>query len=86
MPDTVSTTEKTATSPSSDVAPGEVFDIDPIWAKKVVRKIDKRILVCCMITYTLNFVDKTLVGYSAIFGIITSTVRPDFHSIFRQEN
>ncbi|RDW56661.1 hypothetical protein BP6252_14074 [Coleophoma cylindrospora] len=56
-----------------DVTAGEVHEIDPAMAKRIVRKIDKRILICCLITYTLNFIDKTLLGYSAIFGIIQST-------------
>lgn len=52
----------------------EVPQFDHATTKRIVRKIDKRILICCLITYTLNFVDKTLLGYSAIFGIIKSTV------------
>ena len=57
-----------------DVASGSVEDIDPVFAKRVLRKIDRRVLVCCLITYTFNFIDKTLLGYGAIFGIIKSTV------------
>lgn len=57
-----------------DVTLGEIHEVDPVSAKRILRKIDKRILICCLITYTLNFVDKTLLGYAAIFGIIKSTV------------
>lgn len=70
--------EKASIAPQSplatDVASGELHDVDPVWAKQVIRKIDKRIIVCCMITWTMNFIDKILLGQSAIFGIIQSTV------------
>jgi hypothetical protein len=69
-------TTASLTQSTGDVAFGEMHEeIDPVWAKKVIRKIDKRILLCCLITYTMNFVDKTLLGQSAIFGIIQSNVR-----------
>lgn len=58
---------------ATDVVAGEIHDVDPAWAKKVVRKIDKRIVLCCMMTFTMNFIDKILLGQSAIFGIREST-------------
>ena len=67
----------------TDVSQGEIHDVDPVWVKSVVRKIDKRIVICCLITYTLNFIDKTLLGYSAMFGNIKSTVRLPSLLIFK---
>jgi len=61
-------------SSATDVVHGEVTDVDPVKEKQLLLKVDRRILVCCLITYTLNFIDKTLLGYAAIFGIIQSTV------------
>ncbi|KAF8856110.1 MFS general substrate transporter [Acephala macrosclerotiorum] len=40
-------------------------------SKKVLRKIDLYILPFLCITYGLQFLDKTTLGYSSVFGIIT---------------
>ncbi len=74
--------EKSATVDSNAVVEESpaiiVGDVDPELAKRVLRKIDRRVLVCMLCTYTLNFIDKTLLGRSAIFGIITSTVSSSY--------
>jgi hypothetical protein len=38
-------------------------------ARRVVRKIDCRILLIMFITYNLNFMDKTILSSAAIFGL-----------------
>lgn len=40
-------------------------------SKRVLRKIDMYILPFLCITYGLQFLDKTTLGYSSVFGIIT---------------
>ncbi|KAL3418652.1 putative vitamin H transporter [Phlyctema vagabunda] len=44
--------------------------VDPVLSKKVLRKIDMYILPFLCITYGLQFLDKTSLGYSSVFGII----------------
>ncbi|KAI6086149.1 MFS general substrate transporter [Hypoxylon rubiginosum] len=48
--------------------------VDEETARKVRRKIDLRILPFLAITYALQFIDKTSLGYSSVYGII-----PDNH-------
>lgn len=38
-------------------------------AKRVIRKIDMRILVMMFVTYNLNFMDKTILSSAAVFGL-----------------
>jgi MFS family permease len=51
-------------------------EVDPEASKRVLRKIDMYILpfLCC--TYALQFIDKTSLGYSSVYGII-----PDNHLV-----
>ncbi|KAI5868268.1 major facilitator superfamily domain-containing protein [Durotheca rogersii] len=44
--------------------------VDDEASRKVRRKIDYRILPFMCITYALQFIDKTSLGYSSIYGII----------------
>ncbi|KAI4869612.1 MFS general substrate transporter [Hypoxylon rubiginosum] len=44
--------------------------VDEETARKVRRKIDRRILPFLCITYALQFIDKTSLGYSSVYGII----------------
>ncbi|KAI1846642.1 hypothetical protein JX266_007215 [Neoarthrinium moseri] len=44
--------------------------VDPDTSRLVRRKIDMRILPFLCITYALQFIDKTSLGYSSIYGII----------------
>ncbi|RDW84454.1 hypothetical protein BP6252_02044 [Coleophoma cylindrospora] len=50
--------------------------VDPVLSKKVLRKIDFYILPFLCVTYGLQFLDKTSLGYSSVFGII-----PDNHLV-----
>lgn len=44
--------------------------VDPEASRKVLRKIDMYILPFLCITYALQFIDKTSLGYSSVYGII----------------
>ncbi|OJD32040.1 mfs general substrate transporter [Diplodia corticola] len=44
--------------------------LDPEMSKKVLRKIDMYILPFLCITYALQFIDKTSLSYSSVYGII----------------
>ncbi|KAI1770287.1 MFS general substrate transporter [Hypoxylon cercidicola] len=44
--------------------------VDEETARKVRRKIDLRILPFLCITYALQFIDKTSLGYSSVYGLI----------------
>ncbi|KAK0622127.1 putative transporter [Lasiodiplodia hormozganensis] len=44
--------------------------LDPELSKRVLRKIDMYILPFLCITYALQFIDKTSLGYSSVYGII----------------
>jgi MFS family permease len=39
-------------------------------AKRVLRKIDMRILAIMFVTYNLNFMDKTILSSASVFGLI----------------
>jgi MFS family permease len=47
--------------------------LDPVLAKKLLRKIDKNLLPLMMVLYMMQFVDKTTLGSSSILGIKTDT-------------
>lgn len=66
------TSETMAVEPLSDVAEMEVQDVSPYTkalAKRVLRKIDFRILAIMFVTYNLNFMDKTILSSAAVFGL-----------------
>lgn len=44
--------------------------VDPAASKRVLRKIDLHILPFLCITYALQFIDKTSLAYSSVYGII----------------
>lgn len=65
---------------SETVTPGDQHDdlntpteaedfASPRFAKRVIRKIDGRILVLCFITYNFNFMDKTVLSSAAVYGL-----------------
>jgi hypothetical protein len=50
----------------------EVQNVSPYTqalAKRVLRKIDTRILAIMFVTYNLNFMDKTILSSAAVFGL-----------------
>lgn len=38
-------------------------------ARRVIRKIDMRILMIMFVTYNFNFIDKTILSSAAVFGL-----------------
>lgn len=47
-----------------------------LMAKRVLRKIDMRLIPLLFITYGLNFMDKTILSSASVFGLKDDTVRP----------
>lgn len=43
-------------------------------AKRVLRKIDRRLVPLMFITYMLNFMDKTILSSASVFGLKDDTV------------
>jgi MFS family permease len=61
-----------APDPSTDVTDEEVQDVSDYTkalAKRVIRKIDMRILAIMFVTYNLNFMDKMILSSAAVFGL-----------------
>jgi sugar phosphate permease len=57
---------------SATAAEEELQEVSPYTkelAKRVIRKIDFRVLVIMFVTYNLNFMDKTILSSAAVFGL-----------------
>jgi len=48
-------------------------DIDPAEAKRVLRKIDFHILPVLMMTYMLQYLDKSSINFASVFGLQKGT-------------
>lgn len=48
---------------------------DHVFAKRVLRKIDRRLVPLLFTTYMLNFMDKTILSSASVFGLSHDTVR-----------
>lgn len=48
---------------------------DMAMAKRVLRKIDMRLVPLLFFTYMLNFMDKTILSSASVFGLSDDTVR-----------
>lgn len=48
--------------------------VDAALAKRVLRKIDMRLIPLLFITYGLNFMDKTILSSASVFGLRDDTV------------
>jgi hypothetical protein len=48
---------------------------DIAMAKRVLRKIDMRLMPLLFFTYMLNFMDKTILSSASVFGLSEDTVR-----------
>jgi hypothetical protein len=48
---------------------------DIAMAKRVLRKIDMRLVPLLFFTYMLNFMDKTILSSASVFGLSKDTVR-----------
>ncbi|KAH7403005.1 major facilitator superfamily domain-containing protein [Cadophora sp. MPI-SDFR-AT-0126] len=49
------------------------IEIDPAEAKKVLRKVDLRILSLMMITYVLQYLDKNCINIASVYGLKKDT-------------
>ena len=47
---------------------------DTAMAKRVLRKIDMRLVPLLFFTYMLNFMDKTILSSASVFGLSEDTV------------
>lgn len=54
--------------------PAAVAEDDHAMAKRVLRKIDWRLLSLMFITYNFNFMDKTILSSASVFGLREDTV------------
>jgi sugar phosphate permease len=71
-PENLEDTPTMAGQPSSSSIEEQVQDASPYTkelAKRVLRKIDMRILAIMFVTYNLNFMDKTILSSAAVFGL-----------------
>lgn len=48
-------------------------DISPAEAKKVLRKVDLRILSLLMVTYVLQYLDKNCINLASVYGLKKDT-------------
>ncbi|KAK5119818.1 hypothetical protein LTR85_007144 [Meristemomyces frigidus] len=48
-------------------------DVDPLEAKKVLRKIDIRVLPILFVIYLLQYLDKNGINYASVYGLKTGT-------------
>jgi hypothetical protein len=48
---------------------------DHAMAKRVLRKIDRRLIPLLFTTYMFNFMDKTILSSASVFGLRDDTVR-----------
>lgn len=62
------------TSASEREAPEEIDQHEDELAKRVLRKIDWRLIPLMFITYNLNFMDKTILSSASVFGLRDDTV------------
>lgn len=60
----------------------DVDESEKALAKRVLRKIDWRLIPLMFITYNLNFMDKTILSSASVFGLREDTVStPSQHTI-----
>jgi len=48
-------------------------DIDPQEAREVLRKIDRNLLPLLMVTYMLQYLDKSSINFASVFGLQKGT-------------
>lgn len=54
--------------------PGADVDTDATLARRVLHKIDRRLIPLLFVTYMLNFMDKTILSSASVFGLQDDTV------------
>ena len=68
---TISAMAETSAAPDGALEQGMNHTV----AKRVLRKIDRRLVPLLFITYMLNFMDKTILSSASVFGLRHDTVR-----------
>lgn len=70
--------EEDYSSPSASASnlPSLRYDTvyDVALARRVLRKIDLRLLPIMFLTYNFNFIDKSILSSASVFGLSTDTV------------
>lgn len=51
----------------------EATDVDPAEARRVLRKIDVHILPLLMVTYCLQYLDKSSINFASVYGLKEGT-------------
>ena len=49
------------------------LQVDPLEAKKVLRKIDKRVMTILFGTYMLQYLDKNSLNFASVYGLKAGT-------------
>lgn len=62
---------------AAEAANSSTIDHEAI-GSTALRKIDLRLISLLFITYNLNFIDKTILGSAAVFGLGKDTVCTNF--------
>jgi MFS family permease len=81
--DTFKRTQVTATMETPEATQQIGVNIDAeqeALAKRVLRKIDWRLIPLMFLTYNLNFMDKTILSSASVFGLREDNVRTEFES------
>lgn len=52
---------------------GRDLEIDPAEAKRVLRKIDYRVIPILFVTYMLQYLDKNSINFSSVYGLQKGT-------------
>ena len=60
--------------PSVSAQQLDITEDEQALAKRVLRKIDWRLIPLMFITYNLNFMDKTILSSASVFGLREDTV------------
>lgn len=67
--------ETNMSSPQTETAlEGGTPSDDAVRIRRIVRKIDWRLIPLLFFTYMLNFMDKTILSSASVFGLIDDTV------------
>jgi hypothetical protein len=70
---------ETSMTPDGALEQGTEQGTNHAVAKRVLRKIDRRLVPLLFTTYMLNFMDKTILSSASVFGLRDDTVRPSNH-------
>ena len=57
-------------------------EVDAATARRIVRRIDMRLMPLLFVTYVFNFMDKTILSSASVFGLKQDTHRQNPRRIF----